>query len=144
MGRREYGPARREFKSTLIINPDYRQAQVALGQLLFREKRYKEALEHFLKISSRFSGDPEIQRLTTVLYVLNGKLKPAERLFLRLVEFYPEMAPSFFNQQGNLFLRRREPEAALILFDLLRRRFPKVADYQKGYLNALKLKNKSR
>ena len=144
MGRREYGPARREFKSTLIIDPDYQPAQVALGQLLFREKRYKEALEHFLKISSRFSGDPEIQRLTTVLYVLNGKLKPAERLFLRLVELYPEMAPSFFKQQGNLFLHRREPETALILFDLLRKRFPKVADYQKGYLNALKLKNKSR
>jgi len=143
MGRREYEDARKEFNRTLIIDQAYRPAHVALGQLLFRERQYSEALRHFLKISSRFPGDPEIQRLTAVLYALNGEPKEAERLFLRLVELYPKMAPSFFNQQGNLFLRRREPETSLILFDLLRQRFPQVAAYEKGYREALRLKNQT-
>jgi len=143
LGRGEYDPAREEFNKSLIIDQNYRPAHVALGQLLFREKQYHEALQHFLKISSKFPGDPEIQRLTTVLYALNGKPKQAERLFLGLAELYPEMAPKFFNQQGNMFLRRREPEPALILFDLLRHRFPEVAAYKKGYQDALRLKKKS-
>ena len=141
--RRKYDLAREEFNKTLIIDPDYRPAHVALGQLLFREKRDNDALEHFLKISSKFPGDPEIQRLTTVLYALNGKPEQAERIFRRLVALYPGTAPKFFNQQGNMFLRSREPEPALILFDLLRHSFPEVAAYKKGYQDALRLKKKS-
>ncbi|MEA2064429.1 MAG: sulfatase-like hydrolase/transferase [Gemmatimonadota bacterium] len=140
MGRRQYLPAKEEFNKTLVIDPDYRPAHLGLGQLLFRQRRYRDALQHFLKIGKRFPDDPEIKRLTTVLYAVNGKADQAERLFNHLAGLYPEAASRFFNQQANMFLRRKEQDTALILFDLLRRRFPQDPAYEQGYRKALRLK----
>ncbi|MEA1997656.1 MAG: tetratricopeptide repeat protein, partial [Gemmatimonadota bacterium] len=138
--RKEYKRARKEFRMALVLDPGYRRSHVALGQIFFHEKRYDEALRHFLGLRARFPDDPEIERLTTVLYVLCGKPEQAEKLFMSLVERYPGNAETFFYSQGRLFIRLKEPETALILFNLLRSRFPGNESYEKGYQAALELR----
>ena len=132
MLKKEYEQARDECRKTIILDPQYRKAHVFIGQLLFHQKKYAEALQHFLKIESVYPGDPEILRLTMVLYAINGREKEAERLYGILYGQFGETVEKFFARQGEILSGLELYKGEEIVYRILNKFHPQNQLYRKG------------
>lgn len=116
--------AERELRRTLEINPETASALFALGEVLLRNKRYKEAeqvLQSGLKLDSgSWQGRLALGRV----YWASGDLAKAGPEVGRAIQIKPDLAEAHL-LGGNILLRARQADQALAMFEEYLRLEPK-------------------
>jgi tetratricopeptide (TPR) repeat protein len=97
------------------INPNYAEAQSHLGHNLARQKRYKDAIDHYyeaLRIKPTYTEAHN--NLGTVL-AYQGNFKEAVYHFNKALESNPKYAGAYYNL-GKLYANQGKIEKAILLY----------------------------
>jgi len=113
---RQYDFALRYVKRAIELDPDKGAYYNQLGVLWTEQRRFKEALEAFLKaVKSKFRGDEELQKAWQNLGYCHRELlqwDEAIRAYQRAIELQPRVASAHLSL-GEMYLDRNRLDEAI-------------------------------
>ncbi len=140
MDTRQWEKAERALRRTLEINPKSSAALFALGEVSLRQKKYADAeraLQDGLKLDERsWQGHFALGRV----YWGMGNISKAGPQVGRALQLKPDLAEGHL-LAGNILLRVRQPENALVEFEEYLRLAPKGEFSEQARATAQKIRN---
>lgn len=106
----KYDEARGYFLRALRDFPDYFAPNFNLGEILFLEKRYAEAREHFQKMLDKAPANELLQYKVFLTYLMEGNTEAA-RKEMEAIKFPSDTPAYYFANAAWEFSRKNEEDA---------------------------------
>lgn len=115
---KEYDDALVALEPVFKLSPDFSGASVLKANILYEQKKLKEAIQVAGKAFKKFPQDHNLGRLYASMLVEDKQLNKAEDVFQSLIDQYPQ-APSLKLSLGLVKLENHKTDDAKILFQEL-------------------------
>lgn len=101
--KKDYAKAKECFDKALSLQPDFFPAEFNVGELLFLQKQYPQALAHFVKMSNNDPGNELLQFKLVLCLLLTDQVEDAQKLVKHMK--YPGDGPAWFYSQAALEIK---------------------------------------
>lgn len=101
--KKDYAQAKACFDKALGLDPNFFPAQFNVGELLFLQKQYPQALSHFVKMSNADPGNELLQFKLVLCLIMTDQVEDAEKV-VRHMKF-PGEQPAWYYAQAALQMK---------------------------------------
>ena len=84
-------------KNAILENKNFIWSHVLLGRIYQKQKNYKKAIQSYKKFLTRFPLNLSVLRMLAVSYDLQQQPQQAEKIYLKLIDQYPNEELAFNN-----------------------------------------------